>query len=56
MLEENMDLKKHIVCSCLEALVQNNLLSSWGWEMEEGVYKKSHCKSQRAQIPLSLPS
>lgn len=30
------EFEKHIVCSCLEALVQNNLLSSWGWEMEEG--------------------
>lgn len=24
----------NIVSSCLEALVENNLLSSWGWEVE----------------------
>lgn len=49
----------HIVLpvrSYLEALVQNNLLSSWGWAMEEGVERGWRIRSLTANLgePKSL--
>lgn len=64
-LEENRNSTKrkrkkkephHIVCSYLEALVQNNLLSSWGWATEEGVERGWRIRSLTANLrePKSL--